>query len=360
VSNGKATMNEQSQFTVNRLETARRARDRQQLLACCAAAVAILLLVVVLLALMDYWLVLPFPARIAGFGVVVLLAAWGLASLFNRWQQASSLKQVALGLEARRPELGCVVSTATEYLTGERVPTQAYEPELVNALEQQAAHALVTEDRPLVDKRLPRALVFFGASALAFVLLAVLLPGALTAFERVLMPWKEATYTTVQVRPGNAEVPVGRDQEIIGVFSGRPPRTPRLFWRSEGAADWQTAGLINGGSNTWSYLFTKLDGNLRYRMAGGDAVSPDFKITTYVPPEIKDLRIQVVLPAYTRLKPVEESAPNLSVLRGSELTFRVTASEPLCWAQLRFDTLPALKLAAGESNLWTGHKCPVS
>jgi hypothetical protein len=32
----------------------------------------------------------------------------------------------------------------------------------------------------------------------------------------------------------------------------------------------------------------------------------------------------------------------------------VTASEPLCWAQLRFDTLPALKLAAGESNLWTG------
>jgi hypothetical protein len=346
-------MSDHSQSAVDRLEKARRVRDRNRLSIRCATAGATFLAALILLALIDYWLMLPLVVRFAGAGVLVLLGGWGFAGLLHLWRHASSLKQVALGIEARRPELGCVVSTASEYLTGERTVTQSYEPELVDALEEQAAKALEREEPP-TDRRLVWTMVCLAASTLAFVLFMGLTPASGTALKRILVPWLRATYTTVQVKPGSAEVPVGRDQEIVGAFFGRVPKSPRLLWRNEGTADWQSATLTNNGSNGWSYLLPKLRADVHYRVTGGDAASDEFKLSAYVPPKIQDLRIGVLYPEYTKLKPVEETTPNLSVLRGSRLTYRVTASRPICRAQLRFNTLPTMEMAVGASNLWTG------
>src|SRR5882724_5128245 len=120
-------MNTHSQFTKERLEVARRARDRFHLLSRCITVGAILIGTLLLLALADYWLLLPVAARFVAAGVLALLAGFGLFKFSSAWRHPGNLKQAALEIEAGHPDLGCVVSTASEYLDGQRIPTQSYE-----------------------------------------------------------------------------------------------------------------------------------------------------------------------------------------------------------------------------------------
>ena len=128
-------MNKHSQYNSDRLETARRAKDRARRLAWVVSICAAVLGLVLAVALVDYWWLLPLAGRIAGVGLMALLALFGLARLVQFTLHPTSPKQVALDLEAQRPELGCVVSTAAEYLSGERTASKEYEPELVEALQ---------------------------------------------------------------------------------------------------------------------------------------------------------------------------------------------------------------------------------
>ena len=93
---------------------------------------------------------------------------------------------------------------------------------------------------------------------------------------------------------------------------------------------------------------------VEYRVTGNDAVSERYEITPYVPPEVRELRINVAYPAYTGVKPYAVETPDLTVLRGSELTFRVGASTALATARLRFTNLPPVELTRAQDDLWRG------
>jgi hypothetical protein len=155
-------MNKHSQYNADRLETARRAKDRARRLAWVAALCATALGLILVAALVDDWWLLPLAGRIAGVGLLALLAVCGLARLILFMLHPSSAKEVALDLEAQRPELGCVVSTAAEYLSGERTASQEYEPELVEALQEQAAKRLL-----LVETHYYKKIVYAGGALTA-------------------------------------------------------------------------------------------------------------------------------------------------------------------------------------------------
>ena len=47
------------------------------------------------------------------------------------------------------------------------------------------------------------------------------------------------------------------------------------------------------------------------------ALSPEFEIVPFIPPEVKHLSIGLTYPDYTKLKPVTQTSPEITILRGS-------------------------------------------
>src|SRR5438128_3629672 len=222
--------NKHADYTADRLHHLRRAKDRTRRVCWILSVLTVALATVFALAWIDYWLLLPFGARAAGMVFLAALLVGGCIRLIRLFCQRSTPKDIALELEARRPDLGCVVSTAAEYLPGGRQAAQAYEPELVAALHQRAARDLLLTEAPWWRKQLLTRFCIALGSALLLALLASLIPEGGTALRRALWPWNQAAYTRIEVKPGDLEVPEGTDQEIEATFFGRLPGEARLEW----------------------------------------------------------------------------------------------------------------------------------
>jgi hypothetical protein len=340
-------------YTADRLNHLRRAKDRSRQAGWALTMLAVALATVFVFALLDYWLLLPSGWRAGGLLWLTALLALGMLRLIHLLRRPSTAKAVALELEARRPELGCVVSTAAEYLPGGRDAAQAYEPELVAALHEQAARKLLVTEAPWWRKHLfTRLSMALGAAGL-LAFLAAFTPGGGTALTRTLWPWSQAAYTRIEVRPGNHEVPEGTDQEIEARFIGRPPREARLEWRKISDADWRSDAMRPLGSRRFVATLLATKGDVRYRVSGRETRSPEFTLASFVPPELTGVRVRVEMPAYTKEAPREEESPNLSVLRGSRLEFRFTTSGDLTNAHLRFADQPSIPLTRVDGNRWT-------
>ncbi len=347
-------MNPSSEFANQKLRTAGRAKDKARRLAWCFLISAIALEVLLAVAMIDYWLALPAPLRMGGFVLLLLLLAAGLGGWMRLRRRPTSMKEAALDAEAQRPDMGCVISTAAEYSSGERPIRHEYEPELVAALEAQAAKNL-QEVQVSYANRFSRPAWFLAFALLSVLIFAALAPVAFTAFKRTVSPWSRETYTQVAVRRGNVEIPVGSDLDITNVFSGRIPKNPELHWLQEGQSTWQSVPLKRFDDGSYVHSFGKLETSMKYRVTGGDAVSETYDITAFVPPEVRELRVDVAYPAYTRVQPFFQQAPELTVLRASELAFHISPSTNLSKARLRFSSLPGIDLTPAENGQWAVH-----
>lgn len=346
-------MNDPSQQAGAKLLATSHAKDKARRFAWGLLITATVLEVLLCVALIDYWLVLPGSLRTGGFALLLVLLALGVGGWLRLRRRPTTIKEAALDAEAQRPELGCVVSTAAEYLNGERKITREYEPELVAALEQQAARSLAKIEVSYAN-RLLRPAAFFGFALVTILLFAAAAPVAFTALKRTVVPWSKDTYTKINVKPGNIEIPVGRDVVITNNFTGRVPKNPSLQWRELDQTAWQTVALKKSDDGLYLHEFRQLPNSVKYRVAANDAVSDTFEITTYEPPEVRELRIRVAYPAYTGVKPFAPESPNFTALRASDVGFRITASAKLATVRLRFTNAPAVDLIPGDENQWTG------
>ena len=338
-----------------RLRAASRTKDHARRSAWLLLVIGASLLVLLAVALADYWLLLPLGWRVASALVLVGVVAVGLARFIKLLRRPTSFKEAALDVEAQDPKLGCTVSTAAEYLSGERPVTQEYEPQLVAALEAQAARALAQAKVPYWRRLLaPSVLMAVGCVLLLAFLLAA--TGAGTALYRTAAPWSSAAYTQVEVQPGNVEIPVGKDVDIRTIFRGRPPKDARFHWRSEADPKWHYAILTKAEQEqAYVYPLKGLRQALTYRVTGSDATSPDFSVDTYVPPEIKELRIRLAYPAYVDRPAIEQTSPNITIVRGSTASFQVAPTVELASAKLRLGTNASIDLVRGQDNGWTAH-----
>jgi hypothetical protein len=347
------TPNDPSDLAKQSLASACRAIDRATRLRWVMVTAQLLVLAVIALGLIDYWLILPVSLRALGAAGLALLAVVGAIRLIRFMLRPTGLKQGALTLESQRPELGCEVSTTAEYVSGERKIVHQYEPELAAALEAKTAKALTAMSRPPGARWLRFALLL-GTSCLVLLLLALLAPGGLTALERTTVPFSKAHYTSVEVRPGDLDIPVGHDAQLTNIFSGRLPKNPRIEWTETNALHWQTVALTSGTQGTYVYTLTNLQSDRVYRVAGSDALSPEYNISTYVPPAVKDFNLQLKFPDYTRLPPAAQKSPNLAVLRATTARIQIQPSVELKQAKLRFAKSPELPLTANPDGTWSG------
>ncbi len=272
-------MNEHSKYVTDRLEAERRAKDRARRLAWALSLCAAVLALALGAALADYWWALSFPERVAGAGLMALVVVAGLVQIVRLMRHPTSAKRAALDMEARRPDLGCVVSTAAEYLSGKQTPRKEYEPELVQALQESAASRLLRVETTRY-RNLSYAASAMVLSVMALLLFLLLASGSLTALERVADPWSSKTYTRVEVKPGNVEIPSGHDLQIKALFTGRFPTAAQVRWRESSATEWQTVDMTRQTNGVFSSSLTNLQGTVTYQVAGGDALSPQFAVRT--------------------------------------------------------------------------------
>ena len=329
-----------------------RTRDRAARLKWILAVCQVILLTALGLALFDYWWLLPTLVRAVGALGLVALAVLGLMRLLRFYRRPTDLKKGALEIESKRPGIGCEISTAAEYLSGERRIIHEYEPELVAALETRAAQKL--DANPVYYRKGLRLYgVALGASLLGLLAILIAVPSMLTAFQRTAIPFSKAHYTTVEVRPGNIEIPVGRDLGVTNIFSGRLPKRPRLKWQESGKPQWQELALTKPGAGTYTLTLTNVHCDTSYRAEGGDAISETYKITTYSPPAVKDLTVAIGFPAYTGLKPAIQKSPDIVVVRASRAEMQIEPSVALAGAKLRFSALPEIAMAPATNGSWT-------
>ena len=346
-------MNANPEFAKSKLNDASHAKDRARRAAWLTLVIALLLLITLTVALVDYWWLLPRGARLAGFGLLAGILTAGIVRLVRLLRRPASFKEVALDVEAQDPALGCTISTAAEYLSGTRQIVHEYEPGLVAALESQAGAMLAPVKLPYWRKLLfPAALCLAGFLVFLGFLLST--SGALTALSRTANPWSSAAYTRIEVKTGDLEIAVGRDVVITGAFHGRPAKDPQFQWQEAKDAPWQSAALAPAADGAFTNSLKEVRSDLTYRVAGGDAMSPAYRITTYLPATVKDLHIRLDFPTYTGLKPVTQSSPNITALRGSTASFTLLPNVKLSQARLVSDKAPPTDLTPGPDNSWTG------
>lgn len=346
-----APENDPSGIARRRLTEACRTKDTSVRLAWAITVCEAILLAGFALALIDYWLMLPVLLRSVGALGLATLAAVGVIRLVRFYRRPTRLKEAALDIESERPDYGCEVSTAAEYLAEERKPTQEYEPELVAALQKRAAERLSRGQVPYERKLIPPG-VLLAATLLVLLVLVTITPVAMTALQRTALPFSEARYTRVEVKPGHVELPVGSSLEITNTFSGRIPKDPQFHWQEEGSAAWQSVPLTKSPAGTYLHSLTNLRSTVRYRVTGNDAESAEFKIKTYIPPEVKDLSIGLQYPAYTGRAPTRQKAPDVTAVRASTAEFRIEPTVELAKARLRFASLPDVPLTADPDGSW--------
>ncbi|HVY68879.1 MAG TPA: DUF4175 family protein, partial [Verrucomicrobiae bacterium] len=344
-------MNEASKFAKNRLQDASRAKDHARQMALVLATLAGGIVILLGVALLDYWLILPVPARFGGVAVMLALACFGARRWWQARKRPTALKEVALDAESQKAGLGCELSTAAEYLSGERKVSLEYEADLAAALQEKAAKNLERVDLPYWKRPLQTGLAL-GLVAFALVLFGAMASGAFTALKRTALPWSNAAYTTVAVKPGDIEIPIGKDVEIKSVFSGRVPRRANLSWRDDGAATWQTVALTRTNTGEYLYAMKNVRTPVAYHVSGSDAISADFKVTPYIPPEVKDWRVELNYPAYTKHPRMLQTSPEISVVRGTTAGIVISPNVPLSKARIRFNGQPAIDLQTGSNGLW--------
>ncbi|MBI1176531.1 DUF4175 family protein [bacterium] len=351
-------MNKHAEYTKDRLETIRRSRARLRAIGLILHLSAVLLSVLVAVAMLDYWLLLPFAWRVVGAFLLAAVALFGVTNFVRWWRRPVSLKQIALELETNRPDLGCLVSTAAEHLEDSVDQPTDYAPELVATLHEHSARRLLQVEADWYQRELRRTGMGFGMAALAAIAFLLIAPAANLAYLRALFPWSNVAYTDVKVEPGSVELPVGENQSIIAGFTGRLPKDPQLEWRQSGDSRWRVLAMMPDQQNKFLQVLEKVRDNLVYRVRGAQAVSPEYQITTYVPPGIEDIAVQIKYPEYTGLEPDRVHQGNLSIVRGSRLQWTVSTSGEIAKARMRFASLPGFDLKQDTDGGWTAGFVP--
>jgi hypothetical protein len=345
-------MNPAAENARRQLASAGRRKDFARRLGTGLAAGSLLLLAILLVALIDYWLMLPPAARWTALILIVGMLVAGLVRLVRVLRHPTDLKEAALDVEAQSPDLGCEVSTAAEYLTGQKAPSQAYEAEIADALEARAARAIERKGTSYNRRFLTPFVVAGVVVLLGLVGFLVFAPASGTAFLRTAAPWSQASFTLLEVHPQGGEYPVGLEISLTNVVSGRPPKSVEFQWKEAGSGRWARVPLVlQTNSVAFHTLLVSTSGV--YRVLAGDAVSPEYRIDAYIPPKVDTLTIGLTPPAYTRIPPSEQTAGEITVLRGAKAVFRVGGNVPLGTVALEFTNGTSLALKPAGSNLWT-------
>ncbi|MHB1326777.1 MAG: DUF4175 family protein [Gemmatimonadales bacterium] len=305
-----------------------RARWRRRLALESLVVLTVVLVSLVVLAGLVWGLIRERDSMISAVRWTALLAVVVTALLLTRrWMaRRPSSAQVALYVEERASDLRAALLSSVAVENDPNVS-----PGLAERVFAMARRGLASIDdgRNLEQERVRRAAGRFGGLILASgALLAFGPSGFRDATLSLLNPWRpieRAPVFTVDVVPGNAEVPKGGAVDVAAQLGGFTSPAAELVFRADSTAEWERIPMAQDtvlGRFT-SRLFD-VDAPVDYFIESEGVRSAGFRLTVVDLPAVRSVSATIEPPRYTGL-PVEsvETVGDLAVLTGS--TVRLSA-----------------------------------
>ena len=327
---------------------------------------AILLVVSVeLLALalfVDWWLELPWAVRLGSLIAQAALATYVLLTMvIAPLIRQPNEDELALMVERARPEFRSRLIAAVQLgRSGAAAPNTSQG--LVDALVQETeAMAGATDFRRVVPNDRLR---MFGV--MAFVVLFMITAGLVGGRETcgvLLRRWMLSSEpvprkTRIVVPEGDRLVGIGDNVRLEAFVQGIVPRHGKVEvkYRSRRAQDFSLEQNRDSRIQFGRTLKNVQDG-FTYQFTLGDGVSQVFNVQAVPRPTVASMECVQEFPAYTGLKSVTRSLGDLSLLAGSTLVLKVSATKELRFAEARLvgvESNVALRLDAANRRALSG------
>jgi len=175
---------------------------------------------------------------------------------------------------------------------------------------------------------------------------------------RILMPSGNIAALTrtriLDLKPGDAEVPHGRDVLLAARLGGDIPRTAEVCFR-EGGAPWQKALMDSEtGRADFSFIWKALAEPLEYYVVAGDARSANCKISVRPRTVVRTRSADIEPPAYTRLPAgtVKNFSDLRNIVPGSRLGVVVEFNNPANALKVSGEKNAEFSVSRIDSNHW--------
>lgn len=313
-----------------------RAANRVRLNDALTGASALLVLALgfaVLGIVLDRWLDIPEWVRqleLVGF----LAAAGGLAYalILRPYRRTVNPRYVARQVEDTIPDAKNALINWVD-LKDRELPTP-----IRTSVSARAANGLAEADvGTAVDSK---RLIWLGAAAgicvaALSVLFVVCKPAQFfSLLGRTFTPFTSAPIanrtqlTLTEPANGDATITTGESVTVAVTVDGSVPNADspdrvRLQFRHNPSGEYDELPLEAGEtSRDWSVRIPPhvLQNGVWYRVAGGDAITPEYRITVRSRPMFKAFQTEYVYPAYTRIPPEKGEEPRIEALRGVQVT----------------------------------------
>lgn len=308
--------------------------------------------------------------RLWSLGLLGLLVlGWGFTTWYSRRQQWTDM-ELARRVEANHPEMDSVLLTAVEISESRRADGFAEPGFLQRMVLGQAASAVARHDfaeslvgrelRVLTRLMVLGLLLFMGAQSVLMFRMIVGRESARKDVATESAPEAKTTLggLTLTVSPGDTEVE--RGSRLVVEVRAEPtlPADATLVWTdAEKKEIGRVALRLTVDQQVMGGLISRVEKDGYYRVEAEGAKSADFKLTTFVFPELERADVKITPPAYTGL-PVREIKNTLKVSaqEGSDLAFTFKVNKPMTAAELfgEDETIIALTPTAEDPTVLTG------
>ncbi len=287
--------------------------------------------------------------------LAVLFAVWlgvtlalGVVVVRRLVRKNRSLEATARRIEAELPELGSDLINLVQLSQGQKNGDDAFCEAAINqaaarvrGLRFDEAARRETRWKRLLDcMQTPRDL----AESLALLALVVAVAGVCSlvvpnwgsAATRLMKPWEfvpSVGKVQIQVTPGNTEVLVGSNVEIVGRVTnadGTPYRGV-LYLREEGGPETAMELAADDKYATYRATLPSVTRPLQYRLEIGDSQTEIYTILVREKPTLKQVEITYIYPEYTKLPPhrVTKIDADLDAPQYTVAQLRIEPSTPI-------------------------------
>ncbi|MGH9677648.1 MAG: hypothetical protein ACRD36_11155, partial [Candidatus Acidiferrum sp.] len=192
-----------------------------------------------------------------------------------------------------------------------------------------------------------------AAATLGILFVLLLIVGAssfFTALTRAFLPFRTgqaANLTQLHlVRPdgGNTAVPVGQSLSIAVNVDGKVPRAKgpdavRLLYRYQEGDAWLERPLQEEEQRQFAATISAADiqSGFWYKVAGGDAETPEYRVTVRSTPQLTDFQVTYHFPKYASVPKETRRERTLRAVRGSEAWMWALTNRNVKDARVDFD-----------------------
>ncbi len=349
-------MNDDVRYVEQRLWAVRLSKRRFYIMFGASTVLGALCVGLIIFSSIDLHVSLFAWLRAAFFGLLILgaLVLIGVLVVVPILRRLGLLK-LTWDVEETFPGLDATLATTVEY-TIDPYSRDHHTSEAMRAALAEHTRGRITDlelTRSVRWARLRWPALALGLVLVGLVLLLRFVPNTATAMQRVLVPWRETTYTRLDVQPGDAEREELSDLTVTADVRGRIPDEATIHFEQTGG-EWvsepMTVERAKPRRASTSHTFNRLSRTFSYYVEAGDAASPKHTVLVYPDPKIETLTAELVFPSYTELPKQTIRTGDIVALRGTDVTLTANTNTVLGSARLVRDDGTELALTLNDDK----------